>query len=171
MQAAVLLYEYHLRRGNYAKALMLSGLTVRMAHALQLNLEYTPDAANPADTSSASLSTYREARRRLMWACYVLDTWTGSGVDQLTLLHESDIKIQLPCNERSFLLQISCETERLVVDGQARTPGSLDAEAQGGTAAGGLMAHYVRLIALWKRVARYCRRHLSFTQSLTCPDT
>lgn len=42
-----------------------------------------------------------------------MDSWIGSGVDQLTLLYKLDVKIQLPCSERNFLQQISCVTETL----------------------------------------------------------
>lgn len=82
--------------GEYTQALMMSGLAVRMAHALQVNVEYSTDilCAEKAESSPSVLE--RECRRRLMWACYILDAWTGSGVDQLTLLRETDIKIQLP---------------------------------------------------------------------------
>ena len=142
--------------GNYTQALVLSGLTVRMAHALQLNLEYSAGSSEPGESSeAASAWTYAEARRRLMWACYVLDTWTGSGVDQLTLLHEVDIKIQLPCSEKNYIQQIPCVTERLDsshVFSHQGSPASLSGEPIN---PGGMMSHYVRLIAIWKRVARY----------------
>lgn len=132
------MYDYQFRLGNYPQALMLSGLTTRMAHGLQLNLEYSVEPGEDAPST-----TYLEARRRVMWACYILDTWTGSGVDQLTLLHENDIKIQLPCNERNFLLQLPSVTERL----GARHKPQRDEDV-------GLATCYVRLISLWKRVAR-----------------
>lgn len=32
-----------------------------------------------------------------------MDALVGSGVDQLTLMDERDIKIQLPCNARNFI--------------------------------------------------------------------
>lgn len=90
---------------------MLSGLAVRMAHALQLNVEFSPDILCAEANESSPPAVEKESRRRLMWACYILDAWTGSGVDQLTLLREADIKIQLPCNERNFRLRIPCVTE------------------------------------------------------------
>lgn len=141
-QAAVLLYDYQFRLGNYAQALVISGLTTRMAHALQLNLEcpVNRDGITPS-------TTYMEVRRRLMWACYILDAWTGSGVDQLTLLHESDIKIQLPCSETNFLRQIPSDTDRL-----ENYRSSLSTSENMG-----LAACYIRLVFLWKRVARYAR--------------
>ncbi|KAL1866975.1 hypothetical protein VTK73DRAFT_4444 [Phialemonium thermophilum] len=143
LMAAVLLYDYQFRLGNYAHSLMISGFTTRMAHALQLNLEYSVVSRG----GSPPPPTYTESRRRLMWACYILDVWTGSGVDQLTLLHESDIHIRLPCNERNFLLRIPCETDRLEsYQSSPRTTESM-----------GLAACYIRLVSLWKRIARYVK--------------
>jgi hypothetical protein len=94
---------------------MLSGLAVRMAHALKINVEASPDVLCSEPNESAPSVVTRESRRRLMWACYVLDAWAGSGIDQLTLLRENDIKIQLPTNERNFGLRIASVTETLGV--------------------------------------------------------
>lgn len=89
---------------------MLSGMTARMSQALQLNLESSADVlCLKADTSPI----VNEARRRLMWSCYVMDSWVGSGVNQLTLLEDRDVKIQLPCHSHNFTLGIPCITETL----------------------------------------------------------
>lgn len=146
---------------------MLSGLTVRMAHALQLNLEYVPTIPQSEGKLDASLWTDTESRRRVMWACYVLDTWTGSGVDQLTLLHESDIKIQLPCSERNFLFQSPCTTEHLYPS--LGHPPILSADMSSlPRDRGGMMSQYIRLIAIWKRVARQADPH-RVALEYTCP--
>lgn len=112
LMAAVLLHEYELRMANFGNAFMLSGLTARMAQALQINLEHSTDILCQDAESDPGAST-KESRRRLMWCCYVTDSLVGSGVDQLTLIKEADIKIQLPCTERNFLLQAPCITEVL----------------------------------------------------------
>ncbi|CAK7233699.1 hypothetical protein SEUCBS140593_008688 [Sporothrix eucalyptigena] len=158
LMTAVLLYDYRYRLGDFAHALVMSGVTTRMAHALQLNME-PPSQPNRANTgergeggdgvdsterASVVLSPVeRESRRRLMWACYVIDTWTGSGVDQLTLMRGADLHIQLPCNERDFLFQRSVVTGRL--DDETSSENS------------GLMASYIRIVSIWKRVARYVK--------------
>jgi len=95
----------------------------------------------------------RESRRRLMWACYMIDVWAGSGVDHLTILNEKDLKIQLPCNERQFSLQIPCITERLesgeildfipAKDRPEKPEDNL-----------GMAAYYVRIVSIWRRVLR-----------------
>lgn len=98
--------------GNYALAFILSAMTSRMSQALQINLEYSTDILCKETAIHPSI-TIRESRRRLMWSCYVADSLVGSGVDQLTMINDDDIKIQLPCNERSFMQQIICITETL----------------------------------------------------------
>jgi hypothetical protein len=89
-----------------------------------------------------------------MWACYVLDAWTGSGVDQLTLLRETDIKIQLPCNERNFGLRIASVTETLGVGHvlQFLPPAIVPPKPAANM---GIMAYYIRIVTLWKRVVRF----------------
>ncbi|CAG7936159.1 unnamed protein product [Penicillium salamii] len=112
LMAAVLLHDYAVRQGNFANAFMLSGITTRMTQALQINLEYNTDILCRDDVEGLSV-TEKESRRRLMGSCYVMDALVGSGVDQLTLMDERDIKIQLPCNERNFTQQLPCLTETL----------------------------------------------------------
>lgn len=132
---------------------MISGVALRMSQALQLNVEYSADVLcqNPADGPSAS---EKETRRRLMWCCYVMDSWVGSGIDQLTMLNEADMKIQLPCHSRNFLYQIPCITETLdqgkVLEFLPRSMLSTSpADSMG------MMAHFVRLIRIRRRVLRY----------------
>lgn len=101
--STVLLHEHELRVGNYANAFMLTGLGVRMAQALQINIEESSDIL--CTSGQGSSATTREAKRRLMWSIYIMDSWVGSGVDELTLINEADLKIQLPCSDQSFDLQ------------------------------------------------------------------
>lgn len=151
-QAAVLLHDYAVRMGNFANAFMLSGIITRMTQALQINLEYNTDllCQNPGSGPSV---TARESRRRLMWSTYVMDALVGSGVDQLTLVDEKDMKVQLPCNERNFIQQIPCVTEILEPGNWLKfIPGELDT----GTLLPnmGIMAYFIRHISIRKRVLR-----------------
>ena len=132
---------------------MLSGLAVRMAHALKINSEYNSDILCAETDISLSVAS-RESRRRLMWACYVLDAWAGRGADQLTLLRENDIKIQLPGNERNFGLRIPSVTETLGVGHvlQFLPPAIVPRRPAANM---GIMAYYIRVVALWKRIVRY----------------
>jgi hypothetical protein len=148
----VLLHDYQLRVGDYAGAFMLSAITARMTQALQINLEYSPDILCTDISSPLSVSA-RESRRRLFWSCYVMDSWVGSGVDQLTLLHERDIKIQLPCNERNFLQQIPCITETISSNQILRfLPEEMKLKNPSENM--GMVAQFIRIAELRKKVLR-----------------
>ncbi|KAK4862365.1 hypothetical protein LT330_010766 [Penicillium expansum] len=155
VKAAVLLHDYAVRLGNFANAFMLSGLTTRMTQALQINLEYNTDILCQ-DTENGLPVTAKESRRRLMWSCYIMDALVGSGVDQLTLMDERDIKIQLPCNERNFTQNVPCITETLY-------PGSWlkilpeDSDTKTLLPNMGIMAYFIRHISIRKRVLRYIK--------------
>jgi hypothetical protein len=74
-------------------------------------------------------------------------------VDHLTILNEKDLKIQLPCNERQFLLQIPVVTERLqegdIID---FIPAEDIPEKPKENL--GMAAYYVRIVSIWRRVLR-----------------
>ncbi|KIX03800.1 uncharacterized protein Z518_07353 [Rhinocladiella mackenziei CBS 650.93] len=152
LMAAVLLQDHQIRLGKYSTAFMLTGFTARMAQALQINLEFSSDILSHDGTDAIDATT-KESRRRLMWACYITDASVGSGVDQLTLLHEEDIKIQLPCDERLFMLQTACVTELLepgevlsFIPERLLPPKPTDNM--------GLTAFYIRLVAIRKKILR-----------------
>ena len=152
LMAALLLHEYELRLGNFGNAFMLSGLTARMAQALQINLEHSTDIVCQNIGGGPDAST-KESRRRLMWCCWITDTLIGSGVDQLILIKDSDIKIQLPCTEKNFLLQTPCITE-VLEPGQFLkflTPDSLPAYPQDNM---GIRACYLRYIKTRRKVLK-----------------
>ncbi|KAK3717955.1 hypothetical protein LTR37_005381 [Vermiconidia calcicola] len=155
LMAAVLLCDYQLRMSNYGEAFMLSAITARMAQALQINLEHSTDVLCQGPASGPSAST-KESRRRLMWCCYCTDSLVGSGVDQLTLIKESDIKIQLPCNERIFLLQSACITELLE---QNKFLKFLDQESLPAYPLEniGMRAYHIRYIAIRRKVLKYIK--------------
>ncbi|KAL2833694.1 hypothetical protein BDW59DRAFT_168788 [Aspergillus cavernicola] len=147
-------YDYALRVGNFAQAFMLGGLTARMAQALQINLEYSTDVLCQDPGHNPSVSA-REARRRLMWSCFVTDALLGSGVDQLMLIEERDIKIQLPCNERRFLQESPCITRTL--DGTPLgflPPEVIPADPDENM---GVMAYFIQHIQIRKQVLRYIK--------------
>ncbi|KAJ5735955.1 uncharacterized protein N7483_001080 [Penicillium malachiteum] len=153
IQTTILLYEHDLRIGSYASAFMLSSMTARMSQALQLNLEISADVLCTKPESS-SINT--ETRRRLMWSCYLLDSWVGSGVNQLTLLEDRDLKIQLPCHSHNFSLGISCITETMknekvlsfIPNDQVPPDPSQNM---------GIEAYFIRLVSIRKKVLRYVK--------------
>lgn len=132
---------------------MLSGLITRMTQALQINLEYNTDLLCQ-NLDSGLTATEKESRRRLMWSCYVMDSLVGSGVDQLTLVDEKDMKIQLPCNERNFTQQIPCLTETLEAGNWLKFIGE-DVDTKTLLPNMGMMAYFARHISVRKKVLRF----------------
>jgi hypothetical protein len=58
---------------------LISDRSVRMAQATQLNLEHDPDIHCRQVNASPLISVpERESRPRLTWACYQIDTLTGT---------------------------------------------------------------------------------------------
>ncbi|KAJ5234742.1 uncharacterized protein N7469_003910 [Penicillium citrinum] len=156
LMTAILLYDHDLRIGSYASAFMLSGMTARMSQALQLNLESSADVLCLKPDTSPIVN---EARRRLMWSCYVMDSWVGSGVNQLTLLEDRDVKIQLPCHSHNFTLGIPCITETLDANKvlnfvpQDEIPPNPSQNM-------GIESYFIRLVSSRKKVLRYVK-HLN----------
>lgn len=163
LKVLVLLHDHDARLGNYAGSFLLTGLIVRMAHALQIHKESKEEPNVPNYVSLL------ESRRRLMWACYMVDVWAGSGVDQLTILNERDIKLQLPCNERQFLLQIPHVTETLQPGEVLEHLSTVDIPVQPRDNMG-MSAYFVRIAYIWKRVLRFVK-HLDEVQPPWVPDT
>lgn len=131
LQATVLLHEHELRVGNYASAFMLTGIAVRLSQALGLG------TADRRQISAATMPpSYYESRHRLMWSVFVLDAWVGSGVDELTLIHERNIHVALPASESDFIMDM----ERSFESSSAR---HVDLEAQ-----------FILLVGLRKSVLR-----------------
>ncbi|RDW84021.1 uncharacterized protein DSM5745_04347 [Aspergillus mulundensis] len=165
LMASQLLYDYALRVGNFTQAFMLGGITARMAQALQINLEYSTDVLclEPGLSISA-----REARRRLMWSCFVTDALLGSGVDQLMLIEERDIKIQLPCNESRFAQEATCVTRTLDGAVLGFLPPEIVPVAPDENM--GIMASFIQHIRIRKQVLRYIK-HLDKAMSPWLPNS
>ncbi|OQD90498.1 hypothetical protein PENANT_c001G02457 [Penicillium antarcticum] len=154
LMTAILLYDHDLRIGSYASAFMLSGVTARMSQALQLNLESSSDILCNEPDSSCPVTN--ESKRRLMWSCYVMDSWVGSGVNQLTLLEDKDLKIQLPCHSHNFSLGTACITETL---DEEKVLGFIPREQTPSRPAQnmGIEAYFIRLVSSRKKVLRYVK--------------
>lgn len=154
LMTAQLLYDGALRMANFAQAFMLSALMARMAQALQINLEYSSDILAQSDEDGLTL-TSRECRRRLMWSCYVTDALCGSGVDQLTLIDDKDLKIQLPCDEQAFIHQWPCITQMLSGSPLPFIPSDLIPVHSSKETS--LAAYFVQHVKLRKRVLKYIK--------------
>ncbi|KAH9905004.1 hypothetical protein F4778DRAFT_789747 [Xylariomycetidae sp. FL2044] len=86
------------------------------------------------------------------------------GLEQVDLLSETNIKLQLPCNERNFIQEIPCVTATLQQI-HAQQPFQEQGGSTGAINNMGLAAYFVRLVSLRKRVIRFAGS-VDFTKSI-----
>jgi hypothetical protein len=134
---------------------MLGGMAIRMGYTLQLHREVFLDPVKNKQFDGLS-ATDREIRRRAIWACFMVDGFTSSGSERPMFINEEDIEVQLPINEKHFLMEIPGTTESLggrpskSVAAAVPHCGATDPKHCMGSG-----AYMVRIIALWRRVTRY----------------
>lgn len=172
LMTEMLVHEYYLRSGEYAKAFMLSGVVARHVQVLQLNLEHDCDLPSQQRRSTSSASSTvsggasatiswstKESRRRLVWCCFLQDAFMECGIDQLRFVNPADIQVQLPCTEELFVRSKPCVTEMLTpgrllpfVD-----PGPAGIAPSAGAANLDLRAFYIRAMAIRAKVLKYVK--------------
>ncbi|UNI21446.1 hypothetical protein JDV02_007437 [Purpureocillium takamizusanense] len=144
------LHEFGTCHGGRSWA--LGGQAIRMAFALQLHkdLEFDPLCRNKVPLSFID----REIRRRIMWACFLMDRFNSSGSDRPMFINEETIKIPLPVKERYFQLDMPVHTEML--NGAPSAVGTTD-DGQPSSAENnmGVAAYTIRSIAIWGRIITY----------------
>ncbi|KAJ3460792.1 hypothetical protein MRS44_011659 [Fusarium solani] len=84
---------------QFSKMLVSMSLTSRLAYILRLNHEN--------DRPSFLL---QERRRRLMWSIFTTDTLYSSGKTEFTSCTTETLHIRLPCDEKSFSMDIDVST-------------------------------------------------------------
>lgn len=102
-QTLVLLCEFALHTGQDALAFMLCGCCHSAARLLALDRP-TP-LSNSGEVSEDNILT--EARRRVLWSCFILDSIVGSGVNENLRWRDGAPQIPLPSSDQSFLSQAS----------------------------------------------------------------
>lgn len=102
IEAWLLITLDHYLSQRVSKMLVSMALASRLAYILRLNYE---------DTRQEFL--VQERRRRLMWSIYVMDSLYSSGKAEFTACTAETLHIRLPCNEKSFSMDIPVTTEPL----------------------------------------------------------
>ncbi|KAK2922990.1 hypothetical protein FoTM2_017232 [Fusarium oxysporum f. sp. vasinfectum] len=146
------LHEFGTCQGGRSWA--LGGQAIRMAFALQLHkdLEYDPSGRNGAKAQLSFID--REIRRRIMWACFLMDRFNSSGTDRPMFIMEDTIQIPLPVKEKYFQFNMPAPTEML--DGRVPHPPSPnDGQIADARENMGVAAFLIRAIALWGRIITY----------------
>ncbi len=152
LMCIVLLYEHAARVADHRLCFMLSGLASRYAQALSLNLEHDHDILSTTDLLPP---VERESRRRLMWACYIIDTMVACGLNHLQTIDTTTIQIQLPCDDKYFLYKVARPTARVPIcfDAAANRETRISTENQD------THAFLLRLFLIRERILRYINDH------------
>ncbi|KAI0015451.1 hypothetical protein F4780DRAFT_74236 [Xylariomycetidae sp. FL0641] len=105
LQILLLLVYDRIASGKLTSAWYLVTIAARIAYGLRLNY--------PTEKGKLPFLN-QECRRRLMWCTYIIDKMiTGESSGYPLLCPRDTMHIQLPCNIRSFALEIECETRDL----------------------------------------------------------
>lgn len=135
VEAWMLVTLDHILCRRFGKMLVSMGLTARLAYILRLNHE-----------EERLPFLIQERRRRLMWSIFIMDTLYSSGRAEFTACERETLHIRLPCNERSFTMDVPVVTEPLVPRSTPETAGNANL---------GLMAYCLRVLDIRDRSHRY----------------
>ncbi|CCU80218.1 zinc finger transcription factor 1 [Blumeria hordei DH14] len=142
------LHEFGTCQGG--RSWSLSGMAIRMAYALQLHRGINHDQKNLEDVSEPDFIG-PETRKRVMWACFLMDRFNSSSKDKPAFIREDTISQDLPIKEQNFLLNIPGITEGLYERRLSPIPsencGPIDARSNIG-----ISAYLIRAAALWGRM-------------------
>lgn len=96
-QAMGLQYEMDLDDEPMSRSMALGGEAERMG------LDAGRKSSSNGHKSEEDAFIQQEVRRRTFWSCYIMDRYLSSGKYRPQMLHASELRIQLPASERSFL--------------------------------------------------------------------
>lgn len=147
---------------------VLGGLAIRMAYALQLHkdLDFDPQSQYATGQPRRFTSLEKEIRRRVMWACFLMDRFTAGDVDRPMFVSEESVAgLPLPFAERLFTLeeptQCSSAAKPTLAQAERQSYDYLnhgDKTANIGSAEyddSDLAAFIIRSVAIWGRTLAY----------------
>jgi hypothetical protein len=96
----VLICEYSIFMDQHALAFVIFGCCVRIMRLLGLD-----SPKKSAVTAGRAHMTQLEIERRLLWSCYLIDSFLGGGVDGNLYWKDDFPCVPLPCSDASFIAQ------------------------------------------------------------------
>ena len=85
---------------QHALAFVVFGCCLRIMRLLSLD-----SAKKVSDAPGLSQMTQLETERRLLWSCYLLDSFLGGGVDMNLHWKHGFPCVPLPCSDANFIAQ------------------------------------------------------------------
>ncbi|GKZ30714.1 hypothetical protein AbraIFM66950_010008 [Aspergillus brasiliensis] len=163
LMALLLAQHYDLARGKFTSAWLLGASCARMMQMMSL---HTFDRTYPADFPSPhrlSPLLSREALRRVAWCTFYLDSMIDGGRYGSQTIEERSFRIQLPCDQESFLSNEQVKTEPLFL---GRVNPSNPMEADLPRAPLDMWAYILRAAAARRRVLHFAFRASHQDQSI-----
>ncbi|KAL6874322.1 hypothetical protein HDV57DRAFT_504481 [Trichoderma longibrachiatum] len=103
MMAMVLICEHSVAMDRHALAFVVFGCCLRIMRLLSLD-----SRKKVSDAPELAQMTRLETERRLLWSCYLLDSFLGGGVDGNLFWKDDFPCVPLPCSDASFIAQEPC---------------------------------------------------------------
>ncbi|KAJ5692592.1 hypothetical protein N7462_002015 [Penicillium macrosclerotiorum] len=112
-QTLLLAQHYDLNRGNFTSAWLLGANCTRMMQMMSLQaFDRTYPATFPPNLHLSPLLSC-EALRRLAWSTFFMDSLVDGGRYGFHTVDENSYRLQLPCDQASFLANETVKTEML----------------------------------------------------------
>ncbi|KAH6679983.1 fungal-specific transcription factor domain-containing protein [Plectosphaerella plurivora] len=139
-----------------ARSWALGGQAIRMAFALRLHREDGDDSDQDRPPHSF---VNREIRRRIMWACFIIDRFNSSSTARPIFIRDEMVNLHEPIREDSFQLGMprSLEEQEAIDFGDNDPDNKEDLWEQGPSAkdSASVAAHMVRAVAIWGKIICY----------------
>ncbi|TFB06916.1 hypothetical protein CCMA1212_001306 [Trichoderma ghanense] len=100
MMAMVLICEHSIAMDQHALAFVVFGCCLRIMRLLSLD-----SPKKVSDAPGLAHMTQLETERRLLWSCYLLDSFLGGGVDGNIYWKDDFPCVPLPCSDANFIAQ------------------------------------------------------------------
>ncbi|KAI1459665.1 hypothetical protein F4805DRAFT_455463 [Annulohypoxylon moriforme] len=113
LMTLLLAQQYDLNRGNFTSAWLLGASCTRMMQMMSLQTFDRTYPANLASNLQLSPLLTREALRRVAWSTFYIDTIVDGGRYGFHTVDEKAFRLQLPCEQATFLSDEMVVTEPL----------------------------------------------------------
>jgi hypothetical protein len=164
IQALLMLGLYEWGQTKGVSAWLYIGIAVSLAQSMGLtykddhdNLSLGRAVEDPRKAGAPKTSANppedavdKEARRRTVWSCFIMDRMLGAGKYRPTTMSVSNLRVQLPCSDDQFLFAQNVQTGSL-------NPDSLKPKAaeQDPINDDGVLREYIRLVGIFGRLSEW----------------
>lgn len=145
-----------------ARSWALGGQAIRMAFALRLHREDGDKDDKDAVDRPPHSFVNREIRRRIMWACFIIDRFNSSSTARPIFIRDEMVNLREPIREDSFQMGIprSIEEQEAAIfgdDDNDDNDDDADLWEQGRSAkdSASVAAHMVRAVSIWGKIICY----------------